>query len=88
MIENEPAAKSTSKGGLIVKAAVVCVFVVTVIIWQQYYFNALDDVDSNGTTLWNWPAIILVAFGVLALIARLLRFFSRLRAPPNSKNKQ
>jgi uncharacterized BrkB/YihY/UPF0761 family membrane protein len=88
MTDNEPAAKSTSKGGLIVKAAVVCVFVVTVIVWQQYYFNALDDVDSNATTLWNWPAIVLVAFGVLALIARLLRFSSRFRAPPDSKNKQ
>jgi hypothetical protein len=88
MIDNEPAAKSTSKGGLIVKAAVLCVFVVTVIVWQQYYFKALDDVDSNGTTLWNWPAVILVVFGILALIVRLLRFSSRFRAPPDSKNKQ
>ena len=88
MTNNEPTAKSTSKGGLIVKAAVVCVFVVTVIVWQQYYFKALDDVESSGSTLWNWPAIILVVFGVIAVVARVLRYSSRFRRPPKSKDKQ
>lgn len=88
MTNNEPTAKSASKGGFIVKAAVVCVFVITLIVWQQYYFNALDDVDSNSTTLWNWPAIILVVFGVVALIARLVRYSSRFRAPPSSNDEK
>jgi hypothetical protein len=67
------------KNGLLVKVAVACVFVVVMILWQQYYFRAIDDVDGSGTTLWNWPAFLLIAFGIGALIFRIFRFAARRR---------
>ena len=82
MIDNEPTRKLKSNGGRVVKTAVVCVFVITLIVWQQRYFDALDDVDSPHATLWNWPAMILVAIGILALIVRVVRFSSRFRKAP------
>ena len=69
---------------LLVKIAVGCVFLAAAIAWQRYYFRAVDEVDANGPTLWNWPAYILIAFGVVALIARLIRFAKK----PTMKAKQ
>ena len=86
-MDHEQVTTPASNGGRIVKAAVVCIFVVTLIVWQQHYFDALDDVESSTTTLWNWPTIILVALGVLALAVRLFRFASRFRKPKQSNEK-
>lgn len=72
------------RGNFLVKVAAGCVFLAVAIIWQQYYFRAVDEVDGNGTTLWNWPAFVLIAFGVVALIVRLFRFAKK----QNTKPKQ
>jgi hypothetical protein len=68
-----------TKNNLLVKVAVTCVFLAVAIIWQQYYFRAIDDVDGRGTTLWNWPAFVLIVFGIAALIVRIFRFTARRR---------
>ena len=65
------------KSGLLMKLGVACVFLGVMIAWQNYYFLAIDDVDGNGTTLWNWPAFVLIAFGIAALIFRIFRFARR-----------
>jgi hypothetical protein len=64
----------SGRDSILVKVAMACVFLAAAIIWQQYYFRAIDNVDGNGTTLWNWPAFVLIVFGIGALIVRLLRF--------------
>ena len=65
------------KNSLLMKLGVVCVFLGVMITWQNYYFRAVDDVDGNGTTLWNWPAFVLIGFGIAALIFRIFRFTTR-----------
>ena len=70
---------SSLKSSLLMKLGVACVFLGVMIAWQNYYFRAIDDVDGNGTTLWNWPAFVLVAFGIAALIFRIFRFAARRR---------
>jgi hypothetical protein len=67
------------KNGLMMKLGVACVFLGVMIAWQNYYFRAIDDVDGNGTTLWNWPAFVLIIFGIAALIFRIFRFTERRR---------
>ena len=64
----------SSGDSILVKVALGCVFLAVMILWQQYYFRAIDNVDGNGTTLWNWPAFVLIIFGTGALIVRLVRF--------------
>ena len=64
----------SGRDSILVKVALGCVFLAMMIIWQQYYFRAIDNVDGNGTTLWNWPAFVLIIFGMGALIVRLVRF--------------
>jgi hypothetical protein len=72
------------RNSFLVKVAVGCAFLAVAITWQQYYFRAVDAVDANGTTLWNWPAFVLIAFGVVALIVRLFRFVRK----QTTKSKQ
>jgi uncharacterized BrkB/YihY/UPF0761 family membrane protein len=61
----------------IVKFAVACVFLGVVIVWQQHYFQAIDDIDGNTTTLWNWPAAVLICFGVAAAVFGFFRVLAR-----------
>ena len=70
---------SSLKSSLLMKLGVAFVFLGVMIVWQNYYFRAIDDVDGNGTTLWNWPAFVLIAFGIAALIFRIIRFVARRR---------
>jgi len=69
-----------TKNGLLVKVTVACIFLAVMITWQQYYFRAIDNVDGNGTTLWNWPAFVLIVFGIAALTIRIFRFAARRRS--------
>jgi hypothetical protein len=73
MTESDQKTRSVVNG-LVVKFAIGCVLLGVMIAWQQYYFRAIDDVDGNGTTLWNWPAFLLIAFGIGALAFRIYRF--------------
>ena len=71
--------RSLLKSSLLMKLGAAFVFLGVMIAWQNYYFRAVDDVDGNGTTLWNWPAFVLIAFGIAALIFRIFRFAARRR---------
>ncbi len=61
----------------LIKLAVAVVLVGVMVAWQQRYFQAIDDVDATGTTLWNWPAAILIVFGVVALAIAAYRLISK-----------
>ena len=77
---------SSLKSSLLMKLGLAFVFLGVMIVWQNYYFRAIDDVDGNGTTLWNLPAFVLIAFGIAALIFRVFRFVARRREKKSSND--
>ncbi|MEP6484904.1 MAG: hypothetical protein ABJB01_10680 [Rudaea sp.] len=70
---------SPSKTALLLKLSIAFVFLIVMIVWQQYYFRAIDDVDASGMTLWNGPTIILIGIGIVASVVSLWRIVQRRR---------